>query len=242
MRRMAAALAMPLALCALAGCESTQERSARLQREGGKALAAEKGVVVHARNRDVQILTTAVVHDANGTAVVVALRNRGSQPLARAPLAFEVRRAGGKRVYRNDLAGLDPSLVQVTGVPADGELWWVDDQITASGTPASVTARVGAASGSAPARLPQIEVGAPRLETDPSTGVEAIGTIENRSGVDQRRLVVFCVARQGERVVAAGRAIVTRLAAGKHATYHVFFIGDPRKAQLTVAAPPTVLE
>ena len=64
----------------------------------------------------------------------------------------------------------------------------------------------------------------------------------NRSDVEQRRLVVACVARRGGRVVAAGRAIVNRLAPGKSASYHVFFIGDPRGARMTVVAPPTVIE
>jgi hypothetical protein len=227
---------------ALFSCESTQEKSARLQRSGARVLAAGKRLVVHGRNRDVRVLATAVVHDANGVAVAVALRNRSARPLARLQLAIDVRGAGRKSVYRNDAPGLDPSLVEATGVPANGELWWVDDQVTASGTPKSVSARPGRELGRAPRALPQIEVGAPRLADDPVTGVEAVGRVENRSAVDQRRLVVFCVARRGRKVVAAGRAIVARLAARHRATYHVYFVGDPRGARLTIAAPPTVLE
>jgi hypothetical protein len=238
-RRLTALVVLPA--LALAACESTQDKSARLEREGGQALAAEHGLKVTRSNRDVRVLSTAVVHDENGAAVVVALRNRTPRPLGRVPIAIDVRGAGGKSIYANDVPGLDPSLVQATGVPGDGELLWVNDQVTAAATPKTVEAVIGREQASPPRELPKIEVEQPRLATDAVTGVEAIGRVRNRSEVDQKRLVVFCVARRGEKVVAAGRAIVTRLAAGKQAKYHVFFIGDPRNAQLTVAAPPTVL-
>jgi hypothetical protein len=226
----------------LAGCESTQQQSARLARAGSQTLAGEKGLVVRAQNRDVRVLATSVLHDANGTAVVVVLRNRAPRPLGTVPVAIDVRGSDGRSVYRNDLPGLDPSLVTATGVPANGELAWVDDQVTPSGTPKRALARVGAERGAAPRRLPRIELTPPRLADDPVTGVEAVGRVTNRSGVEQRRLVVSCVARRGERVVAAGRAIVNRLAPGKSASFHVFFIGDPRGARVTVAAPPTTIE
>jgi hypothetical protein len=246
--RLALAGSLPVALAALgmllalAGCESTQATSARLQRSGVKQLAAAKGLVVGKQNADVRVVGAAVVHDANGAAVVVTLRNRSPRPLASVPIAIDVRGAGGKGVYKNDTPGLDPSLVSVTALPARGEIVWVDDQVTPTATPTSVRARIGETHGSPPARLPQIELTAPQLSTDPVTGVEAVGVVRNRSRLEQRRLVVFCVARRGARVVAAGRAIVARLAPGTHAEYHVFFIGDPRGARLTIAAPPTVLE
>lgn len=233
---------LPALALAVSGCESTQAKSARLKRTGAQQLATERGLDVRHQNSDVQVLATAVVHDENGAAVVVELRNRTSQPLGRVPVAIDVRDAQGKTVYANDLAGLDPSLVEATGLPAGGELLWVNDQITASGEPQTVEAVVGRERGAPPRALPRIEVGAPRLATDAVTGVEAIGRVRNPSSVDQKRLVVSVVARRGGKVVAAGRAIVARLAAGRAAIYHVFFIGDPRGAQLAVAAPPTVLE
>jgi hypothetical protein len=239
-----ALLAVPaLALApALGGCESTQAKSARLKREGVRRLAAERGLDVQHQNPDVKVRSTAVLHDENGVAVVVALQNRLGRPLGRVPVAIDVKGADGRQVYANDVPGLDPSLVEATGVPAGGELLWVDDQITASAAPKAVDAVVGRERGAPPRALPRIEVDAPRLANDAVTGVEAIGVVHNRSQVDQRRLVVAVVARRGGQVVAAGRAIVERLLAGRAARYHVFFIGDPRGAQLAVAAPPTVLE
>jgi hypothetical protein len=244
--RLPGAGALVLALLALApllsGCESTQAKSARLEQQGAKQLAGERGLVVNRQNADVRAVATSVLSDENGTAVVVVLRNRAARPVGRVPLAIDVQGAGGRSVYRNDLPGLDPSLVEATGVPANGELDWVDDQVTASGTPKRVEAKVGAERGEAPRELPRLELTEPRLLEDRVTGVEAVGSVTNRSDVEQRRLVVSCVARKGDRIVAAGRAIVSRLAPGKSASFHVFFIGDPRGARMTVVAPPTVIE
>ena len=241
-RLAAALLALPALALAVSACESTQAKSARLKADGAQQLAAERGLDVRSQNPDVKVLATAVVHDENGAAVVVELRNRTQRPLGRVPVAIDVRDGDGETVYANDVPGLDPSLVEATGVPAGGELLWVNDQVATNGTPTSVEAVVGRERGAPTRELPRIAAGAPRLATDSVTGVEAIGRVTNRSRVDQRRLVVSVVARRGGKVVAAGRSIVARLAAGKSAPYHVFFIGDPRGAQLAVAAPPTVLE
>lgn len=240
--------AAPLLLAAfglaplLSGCESTQAKSARLEREGANSLAGERGLVVRRQNADVRAAATSVVSDENGTAVVVVLRNRAARPVGRVPVAIDVQGANGRSVYRNDLPGLDPSLVEATGVPANGELVWVNDQVAPSGDPERVEAAIGAARGEAPRELPRLTVTQPRLVVDRVTGVEAVGRVTNRSDVEQRRLVVSCVARKGERIVAAGRAIVNRLAPGRSAPFHVFFIGDPRGARMTVVAPPTVIE
>ncbi len=240
---------MPLLIAAaavaavpLTGCESTQDKSARLARKGGTLLHGEKGLVVSAQSRDVRVAETTVIQDENGTAVVVVLRNRSAQPVGAVPLAIDVQGGGGGSVYKNDTPGLDPSLVEATGLPAHGEVAWVDDQVTASGAAKRVAARVGVAKGSAPRALPQIALGTPQLQEGDVTGPEAVGLVTNRSQVEQKRLVVFCVARRGGKLVAAGRAIVNRLAPGKHARYHVFFIGNPRGASLSAVAPPTVLE
>jgi hypothetical protein len=77
-------------------------------------------------------------------------------------------------------------------------------------------------------------------------GAYAKGTIANRSSVAQKRIVITCVARDGGRVVAAGRAVIDRLEPAaslkKPTTFTVFFIGDPRQARLDCSAPPTVLD
>ena len=57
-------------------------------------------------------------------------------------------------------------------------------------------------------------------------------------------MTIFGVARHGSKIVAAGRGIVDRIppAGGKPTPFSVFFIGNPKGAKLSFAAPPTVLE
>jgi hypothetical protein len=237
----ARAAALGLVALALlgAGCESTQDKSARLERAGGGAIAERKGVVVSRSNRDVKVLSTDVVQDENGTAAIVRMRNTGRSALARVPVSIDVRARGGKTVFRNDDSGLEPTLAHVPVLPADEEFVWVNDQIAAAGQARNVQAKVGEAR--AVKDVPRVTVTRPRLEQDPVSGVAAVGFAANRSRVEQRKLVVFAVARKGRRVVAAGRAQINRLKPGKRARYTIFFIGNPRGARITLEAPPTSL-
>jgi hypothetical protein len=228
------------AALALAGCQSTQDRSAQIKREGANKLKHQHGLVVTRQNRDVKILSTATLHDANGSAVVVELRNLAAQALVQPPISLEVDDAAGKPVYRNDTPGLEDSLVKAALLPARSELWWVNDQVQAAGRPARVKALVGEAKPTA-GPTPRIDLRDVHLFDDPVSGLALKGQAFNRSKIEQPRLVVYCVARRGGRVVAAGRAIIERLRTDKPSRFTVFFIGNPRGAQLTLAAPPTVL-
>jgi hypothetical protein len=69
--------------------------------------------------------------------------------------------------------------------------------------------------------------------------VSAVGKITNHSPILQRKLVLYCIATRGGRIVAAGRGGIERLRPNKPTRYTVFFIGNPKGAQLIVAAPPT---
>jgi hypothetical protein len=230
-------LAIPLALTA---CQSTQDKSARLARSG-KGLLAEKGLAVHAESKDVKVVSTDVLRDENGTAAVVALRNASRRELAQVPVAIDVRGAARKSVFRNEQPGLEPTLAHVPLIRGEQRLFWVNDQVSPTARPRSVTARVGRAAAVDAKRIPRIAVSGARLVTDAVSGIAAEGLVANHSKVDQRKLVIFAVARRGGRIVAAGRAQVARLKPGKRARFQVFFIGDPSGAKLELAAPPTTL-
>ncbi len=230
-------------VCALglSACRSTQELSAE-RSKGAKALLKRKGLTVGRENPDVAIGQTAVLQDANGSVAVVQLRNTGGAAQVDLPVSITVSDAGGKRLYRNDIAGLDPSLVSVAVLDRGAEAFWVNNQVVVVGKPKKVQARVGKAKGRAPRKLPRIEVTRVRLDRD-SDGVYARGVVRNRSRVEQKRLTISCVARRGGRIVAAGRAVVERLRAdAKPISFTVFFIGNPNGARLSISAPPTVLE
>jgi len=225
---------------ALASCSSTEDKAAKFIDEGSKAFEAQ-GLQVKTRNASVKVEDTQVIRDANGTAAVVVLRSRAATALEDVPIALDVTDRAGSSIWKNDTAGLEPSLVSVPVLPRGVETTWINDQVLpAAGTAAAVKARVGTAK-AAPADLPKLSVSAPRLEGDPVDGVAARGELVNDSKVEQKDLVVYGLARKGGKVVAAGRAVVPRLRAGAKARYAIFFIGDPRGAKLDVSAPPTTL-
>ena len=236
-----------IALCALAAialpaCQSTQATSAELAKHA-KKLLHEKGLRVGRRNPRAAVTRTVVVHDANGTAAVVEVRNRGAAQ-AKVPIGLTVRDAKGDTVYSNDAPGLESSLVSIPVLDKGGRTFWVNDQIPPlDGRPKAV-ARLGVARGAAPSRPPRIEISHVAFGDD-SSGVFVSGVVTNRSNVLQKRLVIACVARRGGRIVAAGRAVVDKLAPAptpKPTKFTVYFIGNPKGATLSFAAPPTVLQ
>lgn len=239
----AAALALLPAALAASGCESTRAKAEKLTQEGDSAFAA-RGLRVGAANRDVEVVERAVVSDANGTAAVVVLSNRGGRALADVPVAVAVRGRGGKVLWRNDAPGLEEGLTHVALLPPRRTVTWVNDQILLAGgvKPAALGAKVGAGD-PAPARAAGVDIAveSPRLEGDPASGVTVLARAVNRSDVAQESLVIAAVGRRGGKVVAAGRAIVPRLRANDGERFQVFFIGDPRGAELTFDAQPSTL-
>ncbi len=241
MSRALAGLALVLALVVPTACESTQAKSSALKAKGAKAIN-EKGLDVKQRNANVQIVGKQILHDANGTAVVIVMRSRAATPLRGVPVEIEVTGAGGKTLFKNDQPGVDKALVGPSILPPGQDFAWVHDQVLISGKALAVKATPGAAQGTVTGELPKIEVSAPRLHGDVTSGIEATGTVTNASKVEQQDLVLYCVARKGATIVAAGRGGIPRLKVGQKRSYHIFFIGDPRGAKLSVEAPPTVLK
>ena len=229
-----------LLILALAGCESTQAKSARLERSAQKA-KHEKGLVITRDAREVQVEGATLLQQDGSAATVVELHNRSTRSLVALPIGLTVRDGTGKSVYANDTPGLDASLVQIPALAPGQRLAWVNDQITLPAPGKDAVARVGAGGKPGPAQLPQMEVTDLKVTTDAGGSVSVVGNVANRSSIAQKRLIVFVVARKGERVVAAGRAIVENLPAGKSTNFSAFPIGDPHGAKLSAAAPPTVV-
>jgi hypothetical protein len=235
--RWATLVLLALAL-ALAGCETTAEKSARLERAAKRATVVQSGLLITHPSTDVKVLETVALHGSEGAAAVVVLRNLSSRPERHVPIAITVKSASGQTLFQNNAPGLEPALVSVASLPAHGELAWVDDQLPATGKPTAVSAVLGQAP--APAGSPpQIEVQGAHPIEDPSRGVGTSAKVSNRSRVAQQSLVVFAVARRGGRIVAAGRALVPELAAGSATQFQVFFVGDPRGARVQFSAPAT---
>jgi hypothetical protein len=240
MRPLPALLLVVLAAGLFSACQSTQDRSRRLAAEG-KGLLAEHGVAVSKRSRDVKVLSTAVLQDANGTAAVVKVRNTSKRALWQLPISIDVTGAGRKSLFRNDQPGLEPTLAHVPLVRPGQTFTWVNDQVAATGRPRGVKATVGEGAAIDPGRIPNVALTRPLLHDDPVSGVAAVGFAVNRSKVDLRKLVIFAVAQRGGRVVAAGKAQIPRLKPGKRAQFQAFFIGNPKGARIELSGPPSRL-
>lgn len=235
-------LAIALAGVALVvtGCESTQDKSAKIGAELGP-VKQEKGLEITKQSKDVEVVSSTLLSDANGSAVVVRLRNDSGKDLVGVPIAIDVLDARGKSVYKNDIPGIEPALAAVPFIPAHGEAEWVHDQVLATGKPAKVEVKVGAGGEPFDGEQPQVEVSAPKLEGDPYSGVLADGTVENRSGEDLERLLLYAVASKGGKIVAAGRgAIEPFKAKPKPFPYNVYFIGNPEGADVEISQFPSL--
>jgi hypothetical protein len=232
-----------LAGLSLTACRSTQDKAREVRAENAQVLAAaQQGIVVSKTNKDVKVLGTSLLHDQYGDAIVVEVKNESNKTLVNMPILIDLRDAKGKSVYSNDLPGLDTPLTHISLLRPGETFDWVNDQISPNGTPKTAKVKVGPAEGNAPANLPEIAVGPSKLENNPS-GILAHGEVTNKSQIDQAKLVLYAVARSGGEVVGAGRGQLKNLKAGaKAGTYNIFFIGDPRSGDVTVTAPPSVLQ
>lgn len=226
----------------VAGCESTQDKAREVQEQNAQALASEEGVEVTRANPAVKVTGTTLLHDQYGDAIVVELQNTSNQPQVQLPILVDLRDAKGQSVYKNDVPGIDPALTHVPLIPPGETVTWVNDQLVPAAPAKSAKVTVGISEAGAPARLPEVAVSPARIVNDPN-GVVAQGTVTNKSQLDQKKLVLFAVARSGGKVVAAGRGQFKNLkVGGRPGKYDIFFIGDPRGAEVEVTAPPSVLQ
>lgn len=231
-------LALALAAVALAGCESSQEKSAKLKAQAKHVALASSGLQIALTSTQVAVLSAVTVTAPEGAAVAVTLRNRTARTLREVPIAVTVADAGGHTLYQNDAAGLEPALTSVPSLAPHQTLTWIDDQVTAGGGAAHASARVGEAASSG-GTLPLASISGVQQTEDPSNGDGARATLRNRSALVLRSLVVYATARRAGRLVAAGRAVVTEVAAGGSAPVQVYFIGEAKGASVELQPDPS---
>jgi hypothetical protein len=231
----------PLALAALAalalgGCESTQEKSAQLEKTAKHERLALQGVTVSKQSADVRVLATEVVRGKEGGAVIVRLRDTSAKAILAAPIAIVVRDAKGKTIYQNNAPGEDQSLTKVSLQPGV-EGVWIDDQVHTEAAPTSASAKVG--EGSHPSG-PAPKLSVEGLHVSGAGGeAGAEGSVKSQSAKTQYNLVVFVLARKAGKIVAAGRAVLPEVLPGASDSFQVYFVGDPSGAKLEASAPAT---
>jgi hypothetical protein len=238
-RGVSAALGVGLVAVALCGCESTQERSAEMQRRAKHDVLAAHGAAVTRESPSVKVLQSTVIHTSSQSAVVVTLRNTSTHALENAPIEVTVRDAHATTLYQNNASGLEPSLSTVSLLLPGQEAAWVDDQVTASGIPAGASALVGEGT-RASVSIPQLSVAGTRLSAEAGAQATLSGSVANHSQTAQQNLVVYAVARRGGKIVAAGRAVLPEVPAkGTNVPFQIYFVGDPSNAQIQTSAPAT---
>jgi hypothetical protein len=227
-------VALALVALALTGCESNQERSAKIEKTAKRYTLVQRGLSIAHASTQVQVLSAIVVRGSEGAVAAVSVHNSTAHTLHSVPIAITVKSSQGQALYKNDAPGLEAGLTQISSLPAHGSITWVDDQVTPSGGPAKVSAIVGEAP-TASGPEPLIEVQGAHI-VEASTG-EVAGTVRNRSNVTQQHLVVYLLARRAGRIVAAGRAILAEVAPGAPVPFQAFLVGSAAGATLQASAP-----
>ena len=236
-----------LVALAFCGCETTSEKSAKLehaakQREAltnRATAAAQRRLTISQVSRKVSVESVTLLHGSEGLAAVVTLQNHSDEALREVPVRVTVPEAGAS-AYTNETPGQSPALIVASLIPAHGRLEWIDDQIPSATGAHNATAEVGEAP-IARGAIPGLSVSGAHMIEDPSSGPGAEGLLVNHSRVSQSELVVYAVARRGRSILAAGRAVLPSVAAGSSTRFQLFFIGDPTGGRLEVTAPPSTL-
>jgi hypothetical protein len=240
MRRRGAALAAAALLAiSVAGCETTQEQSAKIGRELGKQSAIAGQTSLGHASAAVRVKQKILLSSGGSTAVALQLTNTSAQAQVAFPVLINVAGTTGKSVYRNNTKGIDASLQQLALLAPHATAWWVDNEVLAT-APKSVTAQVGDSTTSAPAAIPQIATS--KVSASGSfPGPHVSATVTNRSKVAQSELAVYAVVIDGSKVLGAGRAVVGTLAAGASAAVIIPVIGAIDGRTIALTASPTTL-
>ena len=225
-----AAIAATLAAALLAGCETTQQESAKIARALGHRRADPGTTTIARSNAEVHVVRAALLA-GSPAAVALELVNDGAFAQSAIPIAIEVRDAAGDVAYRNDTHGIEPSLQQLGLLGAHRTAWWVDNEVLAAGRPAAVSALIGAGAAAAD---PSASAGA-AVASDGFPGPHVDVTLRNGGRRALRELAVYAVALRGGRVVGAGRALVASLAPGAAATALVPMTGAVDGARVAVS-------
>jgi hypothetical protein len=240
-RTLMALLGGALLAVSASACETTQQESARIGRQA-KAVAVAQSLRVGAIDRSVRVSDVTLLQGSEKDAVVVHLTNTSGAAKQGAPLLLEVHDAGGKVLYTNSTGGLEPALQRLPALPAHATLWWVDDQVTLSGKPAHVSVRVGSSgkAGASASTADASSIALSGVHVSQQNGGEVLsGVIANRSAAPLGKVAVFAAGLAGGRVRAAGRAIVSSLAA--HASgvpFQIFLVGNSAGTSMQTTAVP----
>ena len=238
-----AAVLCTLALPGCLGVETTQEKSARLAKENKGLLKADTGLDVGKTNTSVKVIAKAVVQDPTGVAAVVRVKNNGPTQTG-VPVLVTVLGKNGKKLYANNIPGLDDSLTKIPVLQRGETFTWINNQIRVTGKARTLKVTIGTGK-TAPkgATGPKTTLSALALNRD-AEGAFVEGKARNTTSTIQKRLTIFCIAQSGTTIKAAGRSVIEKMppkSAVKPTRFNAFFIGKPAGARVQCQAPPVIL-
>jgi hypothetical protein len=213
---------------AVSACESTEQESAKIAREGAAGSSALK---LRAANHGVRISDATLLSSGGRMAVAVKLTSTTGRTQANLPVLVNVTGARGKVLYSNEAGGLEASLQHMGLLRGHQSAWWVDDQVLTSQHTTGVKVKVGTGSSAPAGASPDLTTTS--VHTHTQGGVSTVtGRLVNGSGKAQSQVPVFAVALKGTRAVAAGSVVVATLAPKASAPFQLFLIGNARGARL----------
>jgi hypothetical protein len=230
------ALAAAAVAIALAGCESTEQESAKIAKRLGHQTADATVTQIKGTDSSVRVDSAQIVSSRAGSAAALELTNTSGESQADIPILITAYDAAGKAVYSNGTVGDSSPSGELSLLGAHATVWWVDGNVLATGgTPVRVTARIGAPTAAAPA----LSLGA----TDLSSGSDFVGPFiagkaVNDSSSTQTDVTVYTVALAGSRVVAAGQSLIPTLAARGSEPFQVNVAGSPKGAAAAATLVP----
>ncbi|HEY2570162.1 MAG TPA: hypothetical protein VGI27_01750, partial [Solirubrobacteraceae bacterium] len=134
-------------------------------------------------------------------------------------------------------------LSHVTLLRPHASMWWVDDEVLATGKVAAAKVSVGTGQRSRPgAGAAALSAKATHVATQAGTTTVS-GVVANHTGRAQSSVPVFAVAVRGGKVVAAGRAVVASVPAGAALAtpFDLPLVGDASRANIELTALPGAL-
>jgi hypothetical protein len=221
----------------VSACESTESESAKIGRQAVAAQAVSS-LKIGAVDREVHVSNVTALSGAGRTAIAVKLTSTSSRGKSEVPLLVKAKGDGGKLLYSN-ATGAEALLQRVTLLRAHASTWWVDDQVLTSGKVTAATVTVGTGKRShAKARSAALSATASHVAGQSgSSTVSALLT--NRTGKAQSGVPIFAVALRGDKVVAAGRAVVASVPAhGEATSLEIPLVGDATGAKVVLTALP----
>ncbi|HXW58022.1 MAG TPA: hypothetical protein VEJ23_00955 [Solirubrobacteraceae bacterium] len=242
MRRVLVVAGCGMAGVSLTACESTEQESAKLNREGQRLLTGQGALKVGALNHSVKVSDVTLLSASGRAAVAMRVSASSTTPQLDLPLLVDVTGSGSKQLYSNEAGGLEASLQHVSLARPGQATWWVDDQVLlpqGSATSSDkATVRVG--SGASPHRPAPVLAGTSGVHLGQQDGLAtAEGEVDGPFPSAHSKVPVFVVAQRNGRVVAAGRAVVSSPPrSGEHVPFQILLVGEPTGASLQVSVAP----